>query len=179
MTLNSDLPPAEAPGSSRHDRLIEALLDELLSWNPREFIAAFRRWHHDAFSLIHLNVLTVLEMDGSISMSQLAATLDVSVASMTGIVDRMEERGLVERRRDIADRRIVLVYPTDAGRDIFREIDRRRREGLLKLLRQLGEPELLGLLTGHRALHAARTAALASARGPDARAGGRQSTRHP
>jgi DNA-binding MarR family transcriptional regulator len=160
VSLNNDVPPIKAPGSSRLDRLIETLLDELLAWNPREFIAAFRRWHRDAFSLIHLNVLTILEMDGSISMSQLAASLDVSVASMTGIVDRMEERGLVERRRDLADRRIVLVDPTEAGRDVFREIDRRRREGLLKMLAQLGDQELAGLLTGHRALRAARAAAL-------------------
>lgn len=160
MTLNDESPPLKAPGSSRRDRLTETLLDELLSWNPREFIAAFRRWHRDAFSLVHLNVLTILEMEGSISMSQLAATLDVSVASMTGIVDRMEERGLVERRRDDADRRIVLVVATEAGRDVFREIDRRRRESLLKMLGQLGEEELAGLLSGHRALRAARAALL-------------------
>jgi len=160
VSLNSDLTPIKAPGSSRRDRLIETLLDELLAWNPREFIAAFRRWHHDAFSLIHLNVLTILEMDGSISMSQLAASLDVSVASMTGIVDRMEERGLVERHRDLADRRIVLVVPTEAGQDVFREIDRRRREGLVKMLAQLGDQELAGLLSGHRALRSARAALL-------------------
>jgi DNA-binding MarR family transcriptional regulator len=160
--LNSD-PPIPAPGSSRRDKLIEALLDELLSWNPREFIIAFRRWHRDAFSLVHLNVLTILEIDGAVSMSRLAGSLDVSVASMTGIVDRMEERGLVERRRDVADRRIVLVVPTEAGRDVFREIDRRRRDGLLKMLGQLGDEELRGLLGGHRALRAARSAALIEA----------------
>ncbi len=150
---------------SGRERLIEALLDEFLSWNPREFIVAFRRWHHDSFSLIHLNVLTVLEMDGSASMSHLAQALDVSVASMTGIVDRMEHRGLVERRRDGADRRVVLVHATEAGRDVFREIDRRRRDGLEKMLAQLGERELAGLLTGHRALRGARTAAAAAMTG--------------
>jgi DNA-binding MarR family transcriptional regulator len=164
VSLNtSPGPPVEAPGSSRRDRLVEALLAELLSWNPREFIVAFRRWHHDAFSLIHLNVMTILEMDGPASMSQLADALDVSVASMTGIVDRMEKRGLVERRRDVDDRRVVTVHPTEAGRDIFRDIDRRRREGLVKMLSQLGEKELAGLLTGHRALRQARAAVMAEA----------------
>lgn len=138
-------------------RLIEALLEELGAWNPRESIAAVRRWHQGSFSLIHLNVLAILEIDGASSMGQLAAALDVSVASMTGIVDRMEKRGLVARRRDAADRRIVLVHPTDAGRDVFREIDRRRREGLEKMLVQLGDKELAGLLAGHRALRLVRT----------------------
>lgn len=165
MTLNTDPPPLKIPITGRRSRLIEALLAELLSWNPREFIVAFRRWHHDAFSLIHLNVLTILEMDGSASMSQLAEALDVSVASMTGIVDRMEKRGLVERRRDGDDRRVVLVHATETGRDVFREIDRKRRDGLVKMLGQLGDEELAGLLAGHRALREARAAAAAATTG--------------
>jgi DNA-binding MarR family transcriptional regulator len=151
--------PVRTPRGRRR-RLEEALLDELLSWNPREFIVAFLRWHH-SFSLIHLNVMTVLEMDGPVSMSQLAEALDVSVASMTGIIDRMEQRGLVVRGRGHDDRRVVLVHATDAGRDVFREIDRRRRQGLGAMLAQLGEEELAGLLVGHRALRRAREAAAA------------------
>jgi DNA-binding MarR family transcriptional regulator len=133
----------------------------MLSWNPREFISAFRRWHHGSFSLIHLNVLTTLDAEGPASMSGLAEALDVSVASMTGIVDRMERRGLVERRHEEKDRRVVLVYPTESGRDVFREIDERRRVGLGKLLERLTADELEGLLKGHRALRIARTEAAA------------------
>ena len=151
------------PISNRRRRLADALLNELLSWNPREFITAFRRWHRDSFSLIHLNVLTMLDADGPDYMSHLAEALDVSVASMTGIVDRMEKRGLVERRHGGKDRRVVLVYPTEVGRDVFREIDRRRREGLTKILERLSDDELAGLLTGHRALRKARSAVAATA----------------
>ena len=42
-------------------------------------------------------------------MSRLAELLDVSLSNATGIVDRMEERGLVERVRVPDDRRVVLV----------------------------------------------------------------------
>lgn len=137
----------------------------MLSWNPRDFLVAFRRWHHDS-SLIHLNVLTLLEDDGSASMGELARALDVSVASMTGIADRMEKRGLVERRRDEGDRRLVVVHATEAGRDVFRQIADRRREGLVKLLAQLDERELEALLVGHRALRQARARAFAAAGQP-------------
>ncbi len=166
MTLNintsSSNRRAGTSASNRQRRLVGAVSAELLWWNPREFISAFRRWHHGAFSLIHLNVLTMLEADGPESMSHLAEALDVSVASMTGIVDRMEKRGLVERRHAGNDRRVVLVYPTDAGRDIFREIDERRRIGLGKLLEQLSVEELESLLMGHEALRQARSAATAA-----------------
>lgn len=159
------------PDPTDRQRLAAAVRDEIMSWDPREFIAAFRRWHHGSFSLIHLNVLTLLESEGPESMSHLAEALDVSVASMTGIVDRMEKRGLVERRHEERDRRVVLVSPTEAGLDVFREIDDRRRFGLGKLLERLSVDELEGLLAGHRALRIARTEAaaarLATAAGTD------------
>jgi len=136
--------------------LVAEVIDELTSWNPREFIAAFRRWHQGSFSLIHLNVLTLLEAEGPISMSHLAEALDISVASATGVVDRMEKRGLVERRHDLDDRRVVLVHPAPGGATVFGEIDARRRKGLAKLLEHLSDDELEGLLRGHRALRAAR-----------------------
>jgi DNA-binding MarR family transcriptional regulator len=162
VTLNINATPTETPGPDRRRRLADAVRDELLSWNPREFISAFRRWHHGSFSLIHLNVLTMLDEEGPDSMSHLAEALDVSVASMTGIVDRMEKRRLVERRHEGKDRRVVLVYPTEAGRDVFGEIDQRRRMGLGKLLERLSAEELEGLLKGHRALRHARTATTAA-----------------
>ena len=132
------------------------VLDELTSWNPREFIGAFQRWHEGSISLIHLNVLIMLEGSGPLSMSRLAAALDISVASVTGVVDRMEARGLVVRRRDAEDRRVILVEPAEGGRRLFAEIDARRRKGLGKLLSKLSDDDLTGLLEGHRKLRAAR-----------------------
>jgi DNA-binding MarR family transcriptional regulator len=150
--------------AARRRKLRQALLDELSSWNPREFIAMFRRIKHGSVSLIHLNVLTVLEVDGPVSMGQLAEALDVSVASMTGIVDRMEKRGLVERHHDSEDRRVVLVQPTDTGRAVFTAIGETRRIGLAKMLDHLTDEEAEGLLKGHRALRKIRTIAAAAAR---------------
>jgi len=136
--------------------LVDEVVDELTSWNPREFIAAFQRWHQGEMSLTHLNVLTLLEAMGPQSMGRLAESLDVSEASMTGIVDRMEKRELVVRQRDAADRRVVLVVPAPGGAQVFAELNARRRQGLGKLLGGLSDEQLEGLLQGHRALRAAR-----------------------
>jgi DNA-binding MarR family transcriptional regulator len=152
--------------SAKRRKLHQALLDELTSWNPREFIAMFRRLKHGSVSLIHLNVLTVLDFDGAMSMGHLAEALDVSVASMTGIVDRMEKRGLVERRHDEQDRRVVLVQPTQAGKAVFTVIGEQRRFGLGKILDQLSDDELAALLQGHRALRLARSAIAARLEAP-------------
>jgi DNA-binding MarR family transcriptional regulator len=138
--------------------LVSEVVDELSSWSPREFITAFQRWHRGELSLTHLNVLTLIQALGPQSMTRLAESLDVSVASMTGIVDRMEKRELVVRQRDGADRRVVLVVPAPGGAEVFRELDARRRQGLAKILGQLSDEQLEGLLAGHRALRAARQA---------------------
>ena len=90
----------------------------------------FRKWLEGSLSLVQLHVLTVLETAGPLPMGKLADALDVSVASATGIVDRMEQRGLVERRHDEADRRIVLVHSTESGRAVFNDLAEMRRAGL-------------------------------------------------
>ena len=126
-------------------------------------MGAFRAWHRGALSLVHLNVLTVLEADGPMSMGRLAEALDVSVASATGIVSRMMARGVVERRHDTLDRRVVVVHLTSAGSRIFQALEHHHRERLAELLEQLTEGEMAGFLLGLRALHAARARMAASA----------------
>ncbi|MFI1965204.1 MarR family winged helix-turn-helix transcriptional regulator [Streptomyces pathocidini] len=49
-------------------------------------------------------------------MRRIAHRLKCEPSNITGIVDRLEARGLVERRPDPADRRVKLAAPTDDGR---------------------------------------------------------------
>jgi Transcriptional regulators len=163
--------------ATRNDRaLVTEVAEELTSWNPREFIAAFQRWHQGSVSLAHLNVLILLEANGQLSMGHLAEALDISVASATGVVDRMEARGLVERRRDATDRRVVLVVPGPEAREVLGGIDARRRQALTKLLARLTDEQLSGLLAGHRALRAAR-AEFAKSLAAEASASNREAAR--
>ncbi len=147
--------PSDVPS---RQTLIAELVEEMTSWKPRERMHSFRLWLKGSLSLIHLHVLTVLEADGPVAMSRLADTLDVSVASATGIIGRMEERGLVERHHDELDRRVVVVHPTAAGVAVFRDMAAERRQHLSDLLDRLADDELAALLTGLRAIRVARAA---------------------
>ncbi|UNO42234.1 MarR family transcriptional regulator [Streptomyces sp. MST-110588] len=49
-------------------------------------------------------------------MRRIAQRLKCEPSNVTGIVDRLESRGLVERRPDPADRRVKLAAPTEEGR---------------------------------------------------------------
>ena len=89
-------------------------------------------------------------------MTQLAEAMDVSVASATGIVTRMEKRGVVRRRHDDDDRRVVLVEITEAGAKVSQGHGEHRNQRLRKLLDGLTDEELASFLLGLRALGAAR-----------------------
>jgi DNA-binding MarR family transcriptional regulator len=140
-----------------HDRaaLRDAVLDEIMQ-APRA-MGAMRHHHGEAVSLIHLHVLGVIERaETPPTMRALAEAIGASPASATGIVDRMERRGLVRRLRDDADRRIVRVELTQSGRDLLDGFAAERRETLAALLDDLSVSELDGLLRGVRALRRAR-----------------------
>ena len=147
--------PVTAPDAARA-RLRDAVLDELAAHSPAAAMRYMRHRPGGGLSLVHLNVLTVLDTDGPLPMRALAESLDVSQASATGIVDRMEQRGIVERRRDEADRRVIRVALTDEGRRLIAGLAAERRDHLARILDRLTEAELDGLLLGTRALRRAR-----------------------
>jgi DNA-binding MarR family transcriptional regulator len=115
-----------------------------------------RHWPGGKLSLVHLNVMMTLDADGPLPMGALAEAMDVSQASVTGIVDRMEQRGLVERQRDGEDRRVVKVALTDEGRQLIGTLAAQRREHMAQLLEDLSEEELQGFLLGVRGMRRAR-----------------------
>jgi DNA-binding MarR family transcriptional regulator len=137
-------------------KLRTELLDELFANTPAKALRYMRHWPGGALSLIHLNVMTVLDSDGALPMSQLAEALDVSQASTTGIVDRMEQRGLIERQSDPNDRRVTRVTLTDSGRSVIERLGAERRDKLGKLLDELTDDELQAFLIGTRAMRRIR-----------------------
>jgi DNA-binding MarR family transcriptional regulator len=112
---------------------IEAILDELEPLVARQRRAVAKAGCLRAISSTQLHVLFLLVTDGALPMGRLAEQLDVSLPNVTGIIDRMVERGVAERLRDDEDRRLVMVSATPAGRAAVEEIDlvRRRQLGLL------------------------------------------------
>jgi DNA-binding MarR family transcriptional regulator len=164
----------EVKPSAARERLRGELLDELLSHTPAAVMRVMRRRPGGAISLVHLNVLSVLEQDGPQAMRGLAEALDVSRASATGIVDRMAERGLVTRQRDTVDRRVIRVALTEEGGAVLGGLSAERREAVGELLDELTDAELEGFLLGSRAMRRARERRHAS--GADCRSGGQAQT---
>jgi MarR family transcriptional regulator, organic hydroperoxide resistance regulator len=135
--------------------LVDAIVAE---YEP--IVARMRRamasvWHDRSISKTGLVVLIQLEIHGPVSMSRLASLLDVGLPNMTGIVDRMEEQGLVERVRDERDRRVVVVSATPRGRAMAEELESIRRQRLRELVVALGPSDRQSCLRAFRALREA------------------------
>ncbi|AWT43047.1 MULTISPECIES: MarR family winged helix-turn-helix transcriptional regulator [Streptomyces] len=93
-------------------------------------------------------------------MRKLAHKLKCEPSNVTGIVDRLEARGLVERRPDPADRRVKVAVATDEGRRIARTLRdslRFAREPLAALTEEerLALRDLLRRMLGEDAADAA------------------------
>jgi DNA-binding MarR family transcriptional regulator len=69
-------------------------------------------------------LMLALEAGGPRSQQSLGELLRIDRTTMVAVIDELEERGLVERRRDPRDRRVWAVHLTDGGREAL-EVGRR------------------------------------------------------
>lgn len=156
--MQNDSIPTKQPGP--HGRPISGkltglILDEiapLIAGNRRQWAA---RCHANGLSITHLQVLTTLETDGPTPMSRLAEILDIGLPNATGIVGRMEERGVVERVHHPGDRRVVLAQLTPAGAQLIRDLEAVRRTELAAVIDTLSAAQQATLLRAVRDVRAA------------------------
>jgi DNA-binding MarR family transcriptional regulator len=160
--METTLPPVPAPTpDSRH--VAEAVLADLGRAVGSLRCAGSQRLVRLGISMTHFHVLTLLRHHDAMPMGHLAEILDTSMSSATGIIDRMEERGLVERVRVPGDRRVVMVRPTQTGLDLVDEVELVKSDVLASALARMSPTGLDRMAAAAADLQAALDAELASA----------------
>ena len=96
-------------------------------------------------SMTQLHVLSMLVRHGETTMSRLAGSIDASLSNVTGLIDRMEQRGYVERVRVPDDRRVIIIRVTPAGKAVLDEIETLRSDLFRRVLDSLPADRLDGL----------------------------------
>ena len=123
----------------------EFLMDLVMAERARlpQIAAEFR------LSPPQVHALRLLEPDRPLPMGRLACALGCDASNVTGIVDRLEQRGLIERRPSERDRRVKVLVVTAEGAEVRRALmirlgeppqaiaalspaDRRRLAGILR-----------------------------------------------
>ncbi len=142
-TLEAPL-PATPLGSS--EGLLDAVVDQLHEMIGMMRCAGTGRMVRSGISMTHLHILWLLEHHGDLTMGRLAELVDVSLSNASGLIDRMEERGLVERIRVPDDRRVVIVRVSPEGEKIRDEIEAIKQDQMRSILGNLDVDQLTRLL---------------------------------
>jgi MarR family transcriptional regulator, organic hydroperoxide resistance regulator len=102
-----------------------ALMNELLHASRRRFLAIASEFE---LSPPQVRALGVLDPEQPVPMSELACALHCDNSNVTGIVDRLEDRGLVERRSATHDRRVKMLAVTERGAELRARLAERLEE---------------------------------------------------
>jgi DNA-binding MarR family transcriptional regulator len=148
---------SESDAGTRRRQAAEAALSSLGQTVGSLRCAGSQRLVRLGVSMTHFHVLTLLRHHDAMPMGRLAEILDASMSSTTGIIDRMEERGLVERVRVPDDRRLVLVQPSPRGLELVDEAELVKSDVMAGAIARLAPDEIERLTVATSVLRRAIT----------------------
>ena len=86
-------------------------------------------------------VLATIGYAGRLPFGEIGAKMMVTVSNLTGIVDRLEDKNLVVRKRDEKDRRVVHVVLTDKGANLYKSTIPQFEKSVAQIFTGLSKPE--------------------------------------
>lgn len=98
-------------------------------------------------------VLTQIAEEEGIPLTRIGENMLVTGGNITGIVDRLEREGLVKRKRDREDRRIIRAYFTTKGKKLYEQALPSYDRFLRAAFGEVGPTELAKLQKSLEALH--------------------------
>jgi DNA-binding MarR family transcriptional regulator len=137
-----------APISPRYPALLELLRTAETIWNASRTF--FAQWGLSPSQFNLLNLLSTTP-DGRPQV-EVSRELLMHRSNVTGLVDRLQARGLVERRPRQGDRRVNYVALTSAGRRLLRRVQPRYHEAAEEVWGGFPVDQLPPILTALRRL---------------------------
>ena len=116
------------------DQLIQKLVDLVDRMCAQMRPESDEEWSDLELTMPQFRAICLLGQ-GSERMGNIAGNLSTSMSSATSMIDRLVDKGLVERAPDASDRRVVTCQLTTKGRE---EMDRFMRVNQLRLTRMAG-----------------------------------------
>ncbi len=100
------------------------------------------------FTFPQLSVISILAKNGKQKVSDISEKMGLSDSTVSGILDRLEQKGIIERKRNKDDRRVVKIYLSNGSQEICQEFHRKREEYFAHLLKELSEQEINDIIKG-------------------------------
>jgi DNA-binding MarR family transcriptional regulator len=136
-----------ATGASGEDAVVE-LLSQLVIRLQSGVEHLGEQWPH--LTMQQLRVMSILYNEGATRVSEIARRLEVSTPTVTGILDRLVNRGMTSREDDPQDRRVVLNVLTNSGRDAMERlysIDEQRARAAIARLNEFQRQTMTDILS--------------------------------
>jgi DNA-binding MarR family transcriptional regulator len=125
----------------------EELIESILQLTDRTFRQLLpmvpKEWLRLDLTMPQLKVVLLLFISGPSRMSEIASALGVSLATATGVVDRLVERDILTREGDPGDRRVVLCRLSEKGEELMSGLWQLSQDRAGELMRSLASPQLL------------------------------------
>ena len=117
------------------------------------------KFHHyvqdSGFTLPQLSVISILEKHGEQKVSELSFKMGLSNSTVSGILDRLEQKDIIKRERTKNDRRVVKISLTGKSREFCNDFRKKKEEYLTQLLKKLSEQEIRDIIKGLEILNRA------------------------
>lgn len=92
-------------------------------------------------SKLELILIDLICRERELTMSKLAKSLNIGLSTATGIVDRLINKKLVNRKRNHGDRRVVRVVLTETGKKTALAYQKQKKETIEKMMNMLSVKE--------------------------------------
>lgn len=128
------------------DMEMDELVEDTLRLSEKAFRELFpilpKEWLSLDLTTPQLKVVLLLYLNGPARMSVIASSLGVSLATATGVVDRLVERGMLLRESDPNDRRVVLCRLSDKGDQLIAGLWQKAGERVVIMFKALDRRKL-------------------------------------
>jgi DNA-binding MarR family transcriptional regulator len=133
-----------------------AKLADFILFSQREFLLNLsRELNRDNISFAQFFLLSYLATSKELTMTDIARKMGHSTAAATGLVDRLEKLGYMERTHAIDDRRKVLVRITSRGLELVSRLRDELQNQIADAMSETSSEDAASFMTSYRSIDTA------------------------
>lgn len=139
------------PNGTKSQVKDHAKLADFILFSQREFLLNLsKELNRDNISFAQFFLLNYLSTSKELTMTDIARKMGHSTAAATGLVDRLEKLGYMERTHAVDDRRKVLVRVTPQGLELVSRLRDELQNRVAEAMTETAAPDALSFMTNYR-----------------------------
>jgi len=125
-------------------------ISQIINLNKNVNRSLKHKFHHliqdSELTFPQLSVISMLEKYGEQKVSELSEKMGLSDSTVSGILDRLEQKGIIKRERTKDDRRVVKISLTGKSKKFCNDFRQKKEEFFTQLLKRLSDQEIKDII---------------------------------